>query len=190
MKILVTRHGQTDWNVLRKLQGQTDIELNSTGRLQAEEAGKMIKNEEIDLVITSPLKRAKETAQIINKFLNVKIIEDERLKERGFGGFEGITLDDYEKQKETNLQAGEIWNYPQNVNFNNVEPMHDFFARIYDFFDEITEKYNGKNILIVSHGATSVPINCYFEKYPLEQFLGRDKVRKLGNCETWKFKIC
>lgn len=63
MEILVTRHGQTDWNALGKLQGQTDIELNDIGRQQAKETGKLIKDENIDLIITSPLKRAVETAE-------------------------------------------------------------------------------------------------------------------------------
>ena len=91
MKILVTRHGQTDWNVLEKLQGQTDIELNSVGRMQARETRDLIKNEKIDLIITSSSKRAKETAEIINENFNVDIIEDRRLMERKFGEFEGTT---------------------------------------------------------------------------------------------------
>ena len=53
MEIIITRHGQTDWNALGKIQGQTDIELNDTGKKQAEETGILIKNEHIDLVITS-----------------------------------------------------------------------------------------------------------------------------------------
>ena len=69
MKIFLTRHGQTDWNVIERLQGQTDIELNDEGRQQAEETGELIKDENIDLIITSPLKRAKETAEIIKRFI-------------------------------------------------------------------------------------------------------------------------
>lgn len=64
MKIIVTRHGQTDWNVLGKLQGKTDIELNDRGRQQAKETSELIKNENIDIIIISPLKRAKETNEI------------------------------------------------------------------------------------------------------------------------------
>ena len=70
MEIFITRHGQTEWNALGKVQGQTDIELNDIGRKQAEETGKLIGNENIDLIIASPLKRARETANIINKNIN------------------------------------------------------------------------------------------------------------------------
>ena len=108
MKILVTRHGQTSWNVLGKIQGQTDIELNETGRIQARETGESIKNEDIDLIITSPLKRARETAEIINKNFNVNIIEDRRLMERCFGEYEGLTKEERKKLKEV-LQIKMSW---------------------------------------------------------------------------------
>ena len=91
MKIFVTRHGQTEWNALGKIQGRKDIELNEIGREQAEMTRKKLMNEKIDLIISSSLKRAKETAEIINKEFNVEILEDKRLVERGFGDFEGIT---------------------------------------------------------------------------------------------------
>ena len=79
MKVFVTRHGQTSWNALGKIQGKTDIELNETGKNQARETGEAIKNEHIDIIISSPLKRAKETAQIINKNFNVEITAEGRV---------------------------------------------------------------------------------------------------------------
>lgn len=100
MKIIITRHGQTDWNALGKLQGHLDIELNDMGRKQAKEMGKLIKNENIDLIITSPLKRTKKTAEIINTNFQVNIVEDNRLIERNYGTMEGLTKDEIKKQKE------------------------------------------------------------------------------------------
>ncbi len=189
MKILITRHGQTDWNVLGKIQGQTDIELNDNGRQQAKETGELIKNENIDIIITSPLKRAKETAKIINENFNVTIIEDNRLMERNFGKSEGLTKDDRRKLKEINPEVNDVWNYNKNIDFNGMETMQDFCNRIYKFLDEIINKYRYKNILIVTHGGVSVPIKCYFMKYPLENFCDRDAVKGLKNCEITKFEI-
>lgn len=189
MEIFVTRHGQTDWNALEKIQGQTDIELNDTGRKQAKETGKSIKNENINLIITSPLKRAKETAQIINENFNVTIIEDNRLMERKFGKSEGLTKSDIRKLKETNPTIDNVWNYNRNIDFNDMETMHNFCNRIYEFLDEIIRKYQDKNILLVTHGGVSVPIKCYFEKYPLENLVDRDSIKGLKNCEIAKFKI-
>lgn len=190
MEIFVTRHGQTDWNVLEKLQGQTDIELNDIGRQQAKETGELIKNENIDLIISSPLKRAKETAQIINRNFNVSIIEDNRLMERRFGKCEGLTKNDRKKLKEINPEINDIWNYNKNINFNNMETMKEFRSRIYEFLDDMIKDYKDKNILIVTHGGTSVYIKCYFLKIPLEKLVDRGEVIKgLKNCEIAKFKI-
>lgn len=67
MEILLTRHGQTEWNLLKKVQGKADIELNEKGIKQAEETRDSLKNEKIDLILCSPLKRAIQTAEIINQ---------------------------------------------------------------------------------------------------------------------------
>ena len=130
MEILVTRHGQTDWNVLGKIQGQTDIELNEIGKKQAEEAKELIKKEEIDLIIVSPLKRAKQTAEIINQDCNVLILEDDRLMERNFGNCEGLTKSEIRELKEVDSAINDMWNYNKNINFNHMETMHDFWKSI------------------------------------------------------------
>ena len=179
MKILITRHGQTNWNVLGKIQGQTDIELNENGKTQAKEMGEYIKNENIGLIITSPLKRAKETAEIANKNLNVCIIEDERLMERCFGEYEGLTKEDRAKLKEINPEIKDIWNYNKNISFNTMETMHHFCKRVYEFLDEIIKKYKDKNILLVTHGGTTLPILCYFKKYPLEEIIDKNTIKTL-----------
>lgn len=89
MKIYVTRHGQTDWNVQGKTQERADIELNEVGIKQAKQTKEELKNIDIDLIICSPLKRAKKTAEIINEGRNIPIIFDDQIIERNFGEFEG-----------------------------------------------------------------------------------------------------
>lgn len=189
MKILVTRHGQTDWNVLGKIQGQTDIELNNVGRQQARETRNLIKDEKLDLIITSPSKRAKETAMIINENFNVTIMEDSRLMERKYGQYEGITRDEIKLLKETNSEFNFIWDYNKNIAINNMENMKTFCNRIYEFFDEIVKKYKDKNILIVTHGGTAAVIKCYFTKYPLENIVDREKMQGVKNCEIAEFIV-
>lgn len=178
MEIYLTRHGQTEWNVLKKIQGKVDIELNENGKEQAKQIGEKLKNTKIDLIICSPLKRAKETAEIINSYLNVPIIFDERISERSFGEFEGMNIETFD--------FNDLWNYTKNCNHNKVEPLHDLFKRVYQFLDEMKETYVCKNILIVAHGGISIPVTCYFEGistpenvFPL----------CLKNCEIKKF-IC
>ena len=189
MNLYIVRHGQTDWNLIKKIQGQTDIELNETGKQQAKVTSDLIKNEKIDLIITSPLKRASETAKIINMRFDVPIIEDKRLMERNFGKCEGTTKNERKKMKEIHPEINDVWNYNRNINFNDMETMKEFCNRIYEFLNEITEKYRDKNILIVTHGGTSMIIKCYFMKYPLEKLVDRDTVKGLENCEIMSFNI-
>ena len=81
MIIYIIRHGETDWNVLRKFQGRTDIPLNENGRQVAEWTREGLKEIDFDIVYTSPLRRAKETAQIIVGDRQIPIIEEERIIE-------------------------------------------------------------------------------------------------------------
>ena len=176
MEILLTRHGQTDWNVLKKVQGKADIELNKKGIEQAEATRDTLKNEKIDLILCSPLKRAKQTADIINQERNIPIIIDERVSERDFGEFEGMPNTDFD--------FNAFWSYKQNLKYDKAENIKDFFGRVYDFLESIKNEYAGKRILIVAHGGISIPVKCYFEGIPNTETL---LPLCLGNCEVAKY---
>ena len=81
--LYIMRHGRTDWNVRHKLQGRTDIPLNDEGRMMAAEAGKQYSDIHFDICYSSPLERAKETADIFLKGRNVPVYTDDRLVEMG-----------------------------------------------------------------------------------------------------------
>lgn len=83
------RHGQTDWNVARRIQGHTDIPLNATGTAQAQAAAQVLQQVGIQRIISSPLQRAAVTAAIVQEHIGAPLHHDERLKERAFGTFEG-----------------------------------------------------------------------------------------------------
>ena len=96
MEILLVRHGQTEWNLLKKVQGKADVELNEQGIKQAEETRNYLKNEKIDLILCKKKKRAMQTAEIIKQGRNIKMIIDERISERDFGEFEGMPNTDFD----------------------------------------------------------------------------------------------
>lgn len=106
MKIYVLRHGQTNWNVNKRIQGKQDIELNEIGIKQAYEAKEKFNLLNIDLIMCSPLKRTKKTAEIINQDKNVHIIYKKELIERDLGEFEG---------KNCKTEKGDIYNYYANI---------------------------------------------------------------------------
>src|SRR3954452_16520556 len=93
--LCLVRHGETDWNVSRQLQGQTDIPLNATGRLQAELSGIYLARWHWDALISSPLSRAADSAKIIADHLGLTHIElRDDLIEAGFGEAEGLTAEE------------------------------------------------------------------------------------------------
>ena len=96
----VLRHGQTDWNVGLRLQGSTDIPLNDTGRNQARRAAEVLSDQGLTRIIASPLSRALETATIVGERLGLTPVIDDRLIERNFGLFEGMTIDEVHQHRE------------------------------------------------------------------------------------------
>lgn len=176
--IYMTRHGQTDWNVQKKVMGRCDEPLNSTGINQAIETKDNLANTDIDLIICSPLLRARQTASIINENRNIPIIYDERIIERDFGEFEGMQTCDFD--------FNGYWNYYKNEKYQKAENIQIFFERIYNFLNDIIEKYSDKNVLIVGHGGVSIPVTCFFnENIPTGSLVEAGLV--LGNCQVLSF---
>ena len=179
MKIYYVRHGQTDLNLAKKMQGGgTEKELNETGVSQAYNTKKELENVKYDLVICSPMKRAKQTAEIINEGRDIPIITDERIRERKLGDYEGR---DVTEEMENN-----IWDYKLNYNIPNGENLHDFEKRIDEFFDDIKEKYHDKSVLIVAHGGIAKVIKAHLYGMPESQNLAEIS---MNNCEIIETEI-
>lgn len=154
MRIFLVRHGQTDWNVKKLMQGRTDIQLNDTGIAQALDVKEKLKNKNIDICFSSPLSRAFLTAKIIT---DLDIILDERLIERDAGNLEG---------KDSKLyKTINYYDFKSNSNEYGVENVKNLFARATNFLNEIKEKYYDKTILIVSHGATIRALHFVIKGY-------------------------
>lgn len=179
MRLLLTRHGQTDWNIVGKIQGQTDIELNETGIKQAEETREKLAKEKIDVIISSPQKRAKRTAEIIARGRKIPIIIDKGIEERYFGKFEGKT------RKEFNFD--EIWNYKLDKQYEDAESVGELFTRVQRFLEKIKEEYKDRTVLLVTHGGVCVPIRATLEGIPK----GMEVLRGLGleNCEVKEYEL-
>lgn len=158
--IYFLRHGETDWNVIGRIQGRTDIPLNSNGVRQAKESSEFLTDLNIDYIVTSPLKRAQDTAKIVQEKINVDLIVMEEFIELSFGDAEGMTLDERLKL------------YPDRV-YPNQEEEASFKTRFFKGLDTVHNKYKNKNILIVSHGAL---INAILYHYSNGE-LGTGKIK-------------
>lgn len=177
MNIYVVRHGQTDWNIQGRIQGSTDIELNSTGINQAKQTAELLKNINFKVIYSSPLKRTVDTAKMINEYHNINIITDNRIIERNFGDFEGT--------QNVLTDISDYLDFDKNLSTNNVETIQELFERIEDFLLDIynTYKNTDDNILIVTHGGTSVAITAIINNL-------KNDLLSLGmkNCEYRVFK--
>lgn len=148
--LYLVRHGETDWNRESRCQGYMDTELNSEGILQAQAAARRLEGENIDIIYSSALKRAYATAQTINQHLSVNLIKNESLNEINFGEWEGLTLEEMKKRPDYNYDQWRLT--PHLATFPGEKSLKNVQNRAIKFVNEIIEKHNGENILIVSHG--------------------------------------
>ena len=147
------RHGETEWNRRDMIQGWSDIPLNDTGRQQARNAAPHIAAAAIDRIVTSPLARALETAEIINTVLQKPLATEALLRERNYGVFEGKTRADFELWQQKSTACGtlpcEENGYPCP---DNGERYADFKQRVMEGMAAHMENFAGENILFIAHG--------------------------------------
>ncbi len=152
--IYLIRHGQTDWNLMGRMQGQTDVLLNQNGIADAHNLAQQILKIGINKIVSSDLKRAKQTAEIINSYLHVPLLFDERLREIGYGDIEGLIKKDI---------PPEMWkSFNQTPEKINAESFAKIYERVHLFFYELDRD---ENTLIVTHGG-AIRMMLYLKKYP------------------------
>ena len=135
------RHGQTDWNIDFRLQGVTDVALNETGIEQARLAASALNLNDWDFIASSPLSRARDTADIVASRLNIpEVAVLPLLLERSFGEVEGMLYEDWKA------------NYPEGI-APGGETEEQLHARTLLLLDELLETYRGTRVLAISHGA-------------------------------------
>lgn len=173
MKIYFVRHGETDWNKVRRLQGKADIPLNDFGIHLAKETGKGLKDVPFDFACTSPLVRARQTAELILGTRSIPVIPDERLEEIGFGDAEGVCWREgnskYADAVDTFFNAPENYRPP-----HGGETLHALLERTNGFLKELSDRkdYASKTILVSTHGAALCALLANIRNTPAGQFWG------------------
>ena len=148
----IVRHGQTDWNILGKTQGHGNSDLTPQGIEQAKELSEDIGKYSIDYIFSSDLGRAMQTAQILGDKLNIEVQKTEALREMGFGVWEGLLIKEIQKDY-SDIYA--TWrNEPLLVNIPEGETLKIIKERVDAFIKELNEKYDNKNIILVTHSIT------------------------------------
>jgi len=145
--VYLTRHGETSWNVERIIQGKSnDVPLNKNGIRQANKLAKYFKTKHIDYIVSSPLKRSLQTAEIVAKAKGISIITSDALSEIDYGEWSGI------KSNEVPLKFPKQWaqftENPEAFTFPDGESLHAFYKRVTEYFKTLP---TDKDILIVTH---------------------------------------
>ncbi len=173
MKLYFVRHGETDWNTQRRLQGRADIELNEFGKRLAVKTGKGLAEIPFDVCFTSPLKRARETAELILAGKDTVILDDERIIEMSFADWEGKHCS--KEQWEVPDSFQKFFDDP--VNFEPA-PEGESFAQVKKRTGEFLQwlynkkEYENYNILITTHGAALAGILNNVKGEPLSNYWG------------------
>jgi broad specificity phosphatase PhoE len=169
MHLYILRHGQTDYNLMGKFQGQIDIGLNEKGIEQAKKVAQEFSVIQFNKVFSSPLRRAIQTAEFATE---TNIIIDNRITERSFGLLEG---------KES------IADYEEKIVEYQIETIENLQQRVYDFLDEILNRcQQNDNILIATHACVARMIECYFSKRNYREV---QKYYELSNGQYKKYVV-
>jgi Fructose-2,6-bisphosphatase len=153
-KLILVRHGETEWNRTGRYQGQSDIELNTTGLWQAERLRDRLVRQRIDAAYSSDLKRALHTAQIIISKHNLVMIPCKELREIDFGELEGMTSDEIQRHYPN-------WHgMSSDVSIPGGESISQLASRIELFVPRLVEYSGDKTVLIVAHGGTLQMLVC------------------------------
>ena len=164
------RHGRTDWNDRHKLQGRTDVPLNEEGRRMAEKAAEEYRDIPLDVCWCSPLIRARETAEIVLRGRDVPILTDDRLREMSFGDDEGQESSFDIADSPVNVIFWAPEKYTASV--GGAETFEELFARTGSFLREVIDPLmeQGKDVLIVGHGAMNLSIISQIRHLPRKDF--------------------
>ena len=163
MALYVARHGQTQWNAENRICGRTDLPLNEVGLQQASALAEKAADCHLDVIVASPMLRARQTAQAVAAKCGIPVLTDARLIEQDYGIFEGMD------RKTPEFLANKrqfAYRYPDG------ESMMQLAYRVYSFLEEVRGQYGEKNVLLVCHGGVCRVIRTYFEDMTNEAYAG------------------
>ena len=182
MILYIVRHGETDFNAQGRYCGSTDIPLNQKGIEQAKQLAYRLAEIDFDIIVTSPLMRARQTAEIISEFSNIPVIVSNEFKERSSGVYEGLTAEEI-KEKYPDLWERRCTRQVDDAPTNG-ETIRQFDTRIVEALLKLEKEYSDKTVLLVTHGFVSRSINRHYKN------LSYDEMHNfpLGNCEVVKYK--
>jgi len=148
-RVMLVRHGETDWNKEEVFRGRIDVKLNTTGLQQAEETGRFLSEMRLNVIYSSPLSRAQDTAEKIAQFQSSKVITEENFTDINFGEWQGLSLRDVKERYKENYLTWK--NEPHRVKFSKGESLQDVSERSINALQRLIQKHAEETCAIVSH---------------------------------------
>ncbi len=182
VKILLVRHGETDWNKIHRLQGGgSDTPLNELGYQQAESVALRLKKEKLEAIFSSPLQRAMHTARAISRYHQLEVISLPELKEIGVGKLEGAD------STAMNVRWDQLLCQPDcdEVKLYGIEPIGDVQKRTWSAIQDVSHRYPQGSVVVVSHYVAIMSIICAVLGLPLSQIVRL----KLNPCTITAFSL-
>jgi broad specificity phosphatase PhoE len=168
LRLLVVRHGQTDFNTERRYQGAIDVALNATGVRQAEALVQRLPMDEIDVIVSSPLERALQTARIIAQTLPRDVQVMEHFRERSVGVYEGLT------PEEVKAKYPGLWEQRLTRQMNQTPPggetIMEVGCRVLEGLAQLKQQHSNKTVLLVAHAFVARVIYGIINRVSDEQF--------------------
>lgn len=166
-RLCLVRHGQTDWNLEGRYQGQSDVPLNATGRAQAQALADRLAGERFHAIYASDLRRASETAEIIAAVVALPVFLEPRLREIDQGQWEGQLVETIK------TRYAELWQQrtvdPARIRPPGGETVGEVAARVYAALDDIAVRYPAGTVLVASHGLSLATVLCRVQEIPVGQ---------------------
>jgi broad specificity phosphatase PhoE len=158
-RIVLVRHGQTGWNKQEKFRGRVDIDLDETGRSQAEAAAKRVSQWEVAAIYSSPLKRAMTTGQALADIVGLTVEPVEGITDMNFGVWQGMSIADVKK---TYPEQFHLWCHsPERLEIPDGETMEDVRRRAVATVEELAARHEGETIAVVTHRVVCRVLLCY-----------------------------
>ncbi|GLW35451.1 histidine phosphatase family protein [Actinoplanes regularis] len=175
-RLIVWRHGNTDWNASHRVQGQTDVPLNELGHRQAAEAARLLATMRPDAIVASDLRRAADTAAALSALTGQAVSYDERLRERFFGAWQGLTTATVAATRPDEFAR---WKAGADVVGGDVETLDDLGKRVSDALQDAAALAPGGVVVVATHGAAARQGLGHLLGWPREQMR---TLRALQNC--------
>lgn len=169
MKIYLTRHGETEWNLMKKMHGHKNANLTQKGVEEAKKLGKSLEDVEFDIIYSSPIERALDTAKYIRGNKDTEIVTEDSLKELNFGKWEGMFEEDCSENYPE--QFNNLWYKPEVFEpVEGGERLQDLMKRVEIWFNENIKNSEYKNVLVVTHGVVNRAFYTVLKNNPIERF--------------------